>query len=99
MTLASNCHGVELLGTVRRWSRAEGRQITVSQPAMIGKYNNNIGGVDRMDQNISVYRISIRSRKWWWLLDVAMLNAWLIYRLTDAANHRPLDQLEFRRDV
>ena len=102
--MASNCHGIEPIGSVRRWSRAEGRQINIAQPALINKYNNNMGGVDRMDQNISVYRISIRSRKWWWplfayLLDVAMQNSWLIYRMTSAAKRRPLDQLEFRRDV
>lgn len=104
VTLASNCHGIKPVGSVRRWSRAEGRQVSITQPALINKYNSNMGGVDRMDQNIAVYRISIRSRKWWWplfayLLDVAMQNAWLIYRLTNAAKHRPLDQLEFRRDI
>jgi hypothetical protein len=67
---------------------------------------SNMGGVDRMDQNIGAHRISIRSRKWWWpqfayLLDVTMQNAWLIYlyRLTEAINHQPMDQLEFRRSV
>ena len=24
------------------------------------------GGVDRCDQNISIYRFSIKSKKWWW---------------------------------
>ena len=56
-------------------------------------------GVDRMDQNILAYRITIRSRKWWWplfsyLLQVAMQNAWLVYRMTDAAKCRPLSNLE-----
>ncbi len=63
-----------------------------------------MGGVDRMDQNIACYRISIRSRKRWWpllayLLDVAMQNSWIIYRQTDGARHHPLDQLEFRREA
>lgn len=44
---------------------------------MIQRYNSNMGGVDRIDQNISCYRILIRSCKLWWplfayLLDVAM---------------------------
>ena len=42
-----------------------------------------MGGVDRMDQNISYYRISIRSKKWWvaffmFMPDVAIQNAWLL---------------------
>ena len=102
--MASNCHGVEPVGSAQRWSSLEKKRIEIPQPFLIGQYNRNMGGVDRMDQNIAVYRISIRSRKWWWplfayLIDVAMQNAWLIYRLTDSANHEPKDQLEFRRDI
>lgn len=87
VTLASNCHGMEPAGSAKRWSTAEKRRIEIPQPYLIGQYNKNMGGVDRMDQNIATYRISIRSRKWWWplfayMVDVAMQNAWLIYRLT-----------------
>jgi len=104
VTVASNCHGVEPIGTVQRWSRAENKAVDIPQPYLISMYNKNMAGVDRMDQNIATYRISIRSRKWWWplfayLIDVAMQNAWLLYRLTDSANHQPMDQLEFRRNV
>ena len=65
VTLASNCHGVEPIGSAQRWSSAEKSRISISQPHLIGQYNRNMGGVDRMDQNISAYRITIRSRKWW----------------------------------
>jgi len=104
VTLASNCHGVEPVGTAQRWSCAEKTRISISQPYLIGQYNRNMGGVDRMDQNISAYRITIRSRKWWWplfsyLLQVGMQNAWLLYRMTEAAKRRPLSNLEFRRDI
>jgi hypothetical protein len=102
--MASNCDGVEPIGSVQRWSKAEGTVIDVSQPHLISKYINNVGGVNRMDQNIGAYRISILSWKWWWplfayLLDVAMQKARLIYRLMEAMNHQPMDHLEFRRSV
>jgi DNA excision repair protein ERCC-6 len=104
VTIASNCHGVEPLGQAHRWSQAAMARTTISQPNLIHQYNSNMGGVDRMDQNISQYRISIRSKKWWWpffayCLDVAMQNAWLIYRQTASHRQLPLDQLEFRRTV
>ena len=104
VTLASKCHGVEPVGSAQRWSSAEKRRVDVPQPYVVSQYNKYMGGVDRMDQNIATYRISIRYRKWWWplfayLLDVAMQNAWIIYRQTEGARHRPLDQLEFRRDI
>lgn len=34
----------------------------VDQPHLIKKYNENIGVVDRCDQNISLYRVSIRGK-------------------------------------
>ena len=104
VTMASNSQGVNPIGSASRWSRSEKKCVDVPQPSVITQYNRYMGGVGRMDQNISSYRISIRSRKWWWalfayLLDVAMQNAWIVYRRTAAATKRPLDQLDFRRDV
>ncbi len=59
LTMASNCHGVEPIGSVKRWSKAAGTMIDVPQPHLINKYNKNMGGVHRMDQNIGAYRISM----------------------------------------
>lgn len=104
VTVASNCHGVYPLGQAQRWSNADKRRVSFPQPNLISQYNASMGGVDRMDQNISEYRIAMRSKKWWWpffayCLDVAMQNAWLIYRRSAAFSWLPLDQLEFRRSV
>jgi hypothetical protein len=104
VTMASNCHGVRPLGKVKRWSAAEKRAIEVQQPNLFAAYNHGMGGTDRMDQNISTYRINFRSKKWWWPLfaympDVAMQNAWLLYRLSPASAARPMDLLQFRREV
>ena len=97
---ASNCFGVEPFHQAQRWSYAEKKQVNIQQPDVIARYNENMGGVDRMDQNISSYR----SKKWWWpffsyCAEVAMQNAWLLYRLTEANKRVPLDQLQFRRAV
>jgi len=43
-----------------------GKATEVTQAASIHDYNQGMGGVDRMDQNISQYRIQIRSKKLWW---------------------------------
>ena len=40
----------------------------ITQPFIVKHYNQIMGGVDRMDHNVETYRISIRSRKWWWPL-------------------------------
>jgi hypothetical protein len=63
VTVASNCYGVEPYGQAQRWSYAENKRVAIQQPHLIAQYNCNMGGVDRMVQNIAVYRISIRSKK------------------------------------
>ncbi|KAJ4437680.1 hypothetical protein ANN_17825 [Periplaneta americana] len=59
-----------------------------------------MGGIDRGDQNVSLYRTSIRGKKWYFpiiahLIDVAEQNAWLLYR----CNEENVDHLYFRRRV
>ncbi len=44
-----------------------------------------MGGIDRTDQNLSLYRTSIPGKKWYFpllahLLDVAEQNAWYLYK-------------------
>jgi hypothetical protein len=104
VTIASNCLGTKPVVKAKRWSAAEKKVIDVDQPYVIQAYNAGMGGVDRMDQNVSKYRISIRSKKWWWpvfahLLDVTVQNAWLLYRKCPSSADRPMCLLEFRREI
>lgn len=39
------------------------RKVQLQQPGMIASYNQSMGGVDRSDQNVSLYRTSIRGKK------------------------------------
>lgn len=53
-----------------------------------------------MDENVSMYRIGIRGKKWWWplftwLIDVSVHNAWVLMKQTGVA----MPQLEFRRQI
>jgi len=104
VTIASNCHSVHPLGQARRWSQKEKKVITISQPHTVAAYNKYMGGVDRLDQNIATYRISVRTKKWWWsifsfLLSATVNNAWLLYRETDSYSVDKLDLLEFMRRI
>lgn len=53
---------------------------------MILEYNSFMGGgVDLSDTLCALYRISFKSHKWYtpifaYLLDVALINAWLLYK-------------------
>ncbi|MGH0147739.1 UNVERIFIED_CONTAM: hypothetical protein FKN15_011153 [Acipenser sinensis] len=102
--MASNCQPVMPIGKAKRCSRAEKKVIEVDKPQVIRYYNKYMGGVDRMDQNISYYRISIRSKKWWvpffmFMPDVAIQNAWLLYRNSAGHKNRSLGLLAFQREV
>jgi hypothetical protein len=102
--MATNCDRITPMGNARRWSRQQNQFITITQPDIIKVYNATMGGVDPADQNIAAYRISMRTKKWWWpffafSIDLAMQNAWLLYRKTDRHARSPLDLLSFRRSV
>lgn len=101
VNVASNYLGVQPLTNVNRWSSALKKRISVQQPALITQYNRGMGGTDRMDQNLNLYRTSIRNKKWWWSLfafavDSAVCNAWYLYRCSPAAEHIPHSLLDFR---
>lgn len=100
VTLLSNEHGVSPIGETKRYSLMEKKKVTIPQPALVGQYNRNMGGVDLMDNNISNYRIAIRGKRWYipiifWLFDVAMNNSWFLARSLGLN----LDSLGFRRAV
>lgn len=100
VTVASNIYSVEPAQNVSRWSKKEKKIKTMKQPLLINKYNKYMGGVDRADQNISLYRCSIRGKKWYsplilHCIDLVDQNAWQLH----CYNGGKLDHLAFRRRV
>lgn len=100
VTVASNAAKVLPLSKVKRFSQHEKRYVQVDQPALIKVYNENMGGVDRSDQNIGLYRTSIRGKKWYFplichALDMAVQNAWQLYHIDGG----DCDHLQFRRNI
>lgn len=98
--VASNCHGVNPISEVRRFSKKDKKQIQVKRPNVIKEYNRCMGGTDRMDQNVNAYRIRIRNRKFYWpiltwLIDISINNAWIIYKKYIGN----VSQLQFRRQI
>ena len=100
VTLISSCHGVQPLGTAKRWSRKEKKRIEVPQPFVISQYNKFMIGVDRFDQNNNHLRIAVGGKKWYWpvttwLLDTAVSNAWQLHRKSGGT----MTMLEFKREI
>ena len=104
VNVVSNQHGVSPEQTAGRWSHAKHQRIRIKQPFSIGHYNKTMGDVDRMDQNVELYRTGICSKKWWWpvfvyCLDLAVQQSWYLYRATESGKTEPLDLLGIRRAI
>lgn len=100
-TIGTNFDTVEPIGKVKRWCSQSRQKVDVNIPHLIQNYNKYMGGVDVMDASISMYRVSIRGKKWWWviftyLLDMCISNAW---RLHSMSSDERFDQLDFRRHI
>lgn len=108
VVLASNFVGVGDEDEVQRWNQKEKQYVKVKRPEVVKKYNKAMGGVDKLDQLISLYRIDIRSRKWTLRMishafDVAVVNSWLEYRRDNESKgtqpQKIMDLLEFKMNV
>uniref|UniRef100_A0A672KZ53 PiggyBac transposable element-derived protein domain-containing protein n=1 Tax=Sinocyclocheilus grahami TaxID=75366 RepID=A0A672KZ53_SINGR len=64
VVMASNFVGVGTMDEVQRWDKKQGRFLKVSRPEVVKLYNEAMGGVDLLNQLVSLYRTEIRSRKW-----------------------------------
>lgn len=104
--LLSNYAGVDPIDTCDRWDRKLGRRLQVQRPFAVKEYNKFMGGVDLCDMLIELYRINFKSNKWYmriffYLLDMCVVNAWLLHRRVKATENdkKPLSLLEFKEDV
>ena len=84
--VASSSIGATPVTKVKRFCRREKKKIEIPFPMSIAHYNRTMGGVDLMDQSVSHCRSSIRGKKWYYpiaiaLFDITIVNAWHLYRL------------------
>ena len=105
VTVASALYGQQPIRKAKRYIKDKGGRVDIDQPNSIAEYNKTMVGVDRMDQNISYYMISIRNKKWWWPLfyfciDLAVSNAYQLYQTQPLQpGQKILDLLGFIREV
>ncbi|KAH7946709.1 hypothetical protein HPB52_003766 [Rhipicephalus sanguineus] len=89
VTLASNFLGIDDEDEVTRWSKVDGAFIKVKRPAVVREYNRSMGGVDKTDFLISLYRTSIRSRKW-------TLRSWRTFTIVSGLTDGVPEEIERR---
>ena len=54
-----------MLPSSLRWDKKEKKYIDIKCPNIVQQYNASMGGVDLLDSLIALYRIRIRSKKWY----------------------------------
>lgn len=82
---ASNFVGIAPMSAVERWSPEEKKRKDIQCPQVVKLYNSGMGGVDLADMLISLYRIVVKTRRWyikifWHCVDICKVNAWVLYR-------------------
>ena len=78
--VASNYIGIEPMGTITRWDKSENKHKDIQCPSIVLSYNKSMGGVDLVDMLISLYRIKVKTKRWyikvlWHLIDICKVNA------------------------
>lgn len=98
--LLSNFHSPFGTTEVNRKEK-NGTTTKVRCPQALSDYNANMNFVDKFDQNLNLYKINRKSKKWWhriffYFLDAAVVNAFVLYK---ELNSPKISMKEFRRSV
>uniref|UniRef100_UPI00358E218E piggyBac transposable element-derived protein 3-like n=1 Tax=Myxine glutinosa TaxID=7769 RepID=UPI00358E218E len=103
--LTSSYIGPDPMDKCRRWSKVKKDFVEVDRPHLVKVYNANMGGVDLADMLMALYRIGIRPRRWYlrilyYLIDLSLVNGWLLYRRhLNQKQQKYMPLLDFRAEV
>ena len=101
--VVSTCCGPVSNSEVERRQKGKQEKIKIICPDMIKDYNQNMGGVDIMDQKLASYgvdrraRIKFYLRPFFDLLNIAMTNSFVVWMKLNPTSK--MTSLEFRRSV
>lgn len=96
--LGSTLFGINPTCTVKRYSKVAKAKVDVVCPNLVKQYNKHMGGVDKANALMGLYRSPSKAKRWYfaiftYLLDINVVNAWLVYRQdckTLKVKHKPL---------
>ena len=63
--MISNFVGKQPVGKCTRYDKKKREKVSIARPAAVDLYNSYMGGVDKFDMMLSLYRTKYRSRKWY----------------------------------
>lgn len=85
VTLVSSFVGQLPLQEVNRFDKKLNEKVKIACPNLVKEYNRHMGGVDFLDSLIGKNKIKLRTKKWYMrifyhLLDLTLINSWILYR-------------------
>ena len=100
--LSTNAQSTTTVMVKRR--QKDGTRVDVQCPESVALYNKYMGGVDKGDQLHQYYSIRTKSKKmykyiFWFLFDVTITNAFILYQLTSQTSSKSLPLKEFRAQL
>ena len=100
--MMSTVHAHEPIQLARRFTKGVSGPVGLTQPLVIKKYNEGMGGVDLMDRLIGSYRPRVSAKKWWWTLFLNVLNvsisaAWRLWEICNPKEKKT--HIQFRRHI
>ena len=85
MSLVSTYVSDEPVTTAKRYDKNQKAKVEVPCPNIVKQFNAHMGGVDLMDMLVSLYRITLKTHRWYLsifaqMLGICINNAWLLYQ-------------------
>ena len=83
--ISNHCCNPQETNKIKRWDRGSQTYTEINCPTVVEEYNKSMGGVDLADMLISLYRTTIKTKRWYvkvlfHCVDIAKVNGWLLYR-------------------
>ena len=96
----SNYFGKAPVTQCQRWDKKNKETISIDRPASVTVYNKFMGGVDKSDMMLALYRTRYWTRKWYQrivtqLFSQACVNSWVIHRSLHETVATSLTYIEF----
>ncbi|XP_069951304.1 piggyBac transposable element-derived protein 3 isoform X3 [Cherax quadricarinatus] len=84
VTLVTNDVGVYPLSLIERYDKVSKTKDHFECPGIIKNYNAHMGGIDKSNMLVHLYKTPMKSKRWYmrlfaYVLDLAVVNAWLLY--------------------
>ncbi|KAI8432624.1 hypothetical protein MSG28_013610 [Choristoneura fumiferana] len=83
--IASSFCAQDPVTSIERYDKKQKKRVSVTCPKVIKIYNLHMGGVDVADMLTALYRIHMKTRRWYMsifaqVLDIALNKSWLLHR-------------------